>query len=90
MTLGDAFSFMKMVRLLISHKEPTRCLTLYDEVARSSGADESIPEKRQRSPLPSDFYNRYIQQEKSEGNSDWRNDTYAQRPLLEHTSSLNS
>lgn len=33
MTLGDAFSFMKMVRLLISHKEPTRCLTLYDEVA---------------------------------------------------------
>ncbi|WP_162939168.1 hypothetical protein [Paenibacillus lautus] len=48
---------MKMVHLLISHKEPTRWLTLYDEQARSSGADESIPEKRQRSPLPSDFYN---------------------------------
>ncbi len=44
-----------------------------------SGADESIPEKRQRAPLGLNFSRAHYSSRKFSHNSDWRNDTYAEQ-----------
>lgn len=55
-----------------------------DAKRRTSGADESIPEKRMRSPLFPNFYIGNCHFMKFGNNSDRRNDTYAER----HTGAL--
>jgi hypothetical protein len=49
--------------------------------ARRSGEDESVSDKRQRSPLPPHFVLAQNHSKKCGGNSDGRNDSYTERLL---------
>ena len=49
--------------------------------AQSSGEDETIPDKRQRSPMPPHFVLAQNHSKKCGGNSDGRNDSYMERLL---------